>query len=185
MKEIIIDGVNVAECEYYKGKCMEYTHYCQIGCKECTDIGIKLCHYKQTERFKAQIARLEQENEKLKKQVENFKKMFEEQFEYKEINLKKIEKLKEELAILQQENEDIAEARMEICNQCGEKDDYNIPCKMIRDLDYGLTVTIEERDRYKQTLEEIRDIADKVCISGCKCIDKRNILNKVNDLLGE
>lgn len=63
---VIIDGVNVAGCEYYKGKCMEYTHYCQIGCKECTDIGTKLCHYKQTERFKAKIARLEQENKALK-----------------------------------------------------------------------------------------------------------------------
>lgn len=67
-EEIIIDGVNVAGCKYYKGKCMGYTHYCQIGCKECTDIGIKLCHYKQTERFKAKIARLEQENEKLKEE---------------------------------------------------------------------------------------------------------------------
>jgi hypothetical protein len=65
-EEIIIDGVNVVGCEYYKGKCMEYTHYCQIGCKECTDIGIKLCHYKQTERFKAKITRLEQENKELK-----------------------------------------------------------------------------------------------------------------------
>ena len=65
-EEIIIDGVDVAGCEYYKGKCMEYTHYCQIGCKECTDIGTKLCHYKQTERFKAKIARLEQENKILR-----------------------------------------------------------------------------------------------------------------------
>lgn len=41
--------------------------------------------------------KLHTENEKLKEEVENFKKMFEEQFEYKEINLKKIEKLKEEI----------------------------------------------------------------------------------------
>lgn len=68
-EEIIIDGVNVRGCEYYKGKCMEYTHYCQIGCKECTDIGTKLCHYKQTEKFKAKIARLEQENKELKDKI--------------------------------------------------------------------------------------------------------------------
>lgn len=73
MEEIIIDGVNVAGCKYYKGKCMEYTHYCQIGCKECTDIGIKLCHYKQTEIFKAKIERLEQENAELKAENERLK----------------------------------------------------------------------------------------------------------------
>ena len=72
-EEIIINGVDVRGCEYYKGKCMEYTHYCQIGCKECTDIGTKLCHYKQTEKFKAKIARLEQENKELKKDVQLFK----------------------------------------------------------------------------------------------------------------
>lgn len=80
-EEIIIDGVDVAGCEYYKGKCMEYTHYCQIGCKECTDIGTKLCHYKQTERFKAKIESLEQENRELKayKDVnEDFKKAWDE-----------------------------------------------------------------------------------------------------------
>lgn len=76
-EEIIIDGVNVAGCEYYKGKCMEYTNYCQIGCKECTDIGTKLCHYKQTERFKAKIARLEQENEKYKNTINYVKEVCE------------------------------------------------------------------------------------------------------------
>jgi len=73
MSEIIIDGVDVRGCEYYKGKCMEYTHYCQIGCKECTDIGTKLCHYKQTEKFKAKIARLEQENKQMKSALEEIK----------------------------------------------------------------------------------------------------------------
>ena len=76
-EEIIIDGVDVRGCEYYKGKCMEYTHYCQIGCKECTDIGTKLCHYKQTEKFKAKIARLEQENKELKEWKDKVVKLFE------------------------------------------------------------------------------------------------------------
>ena len=95
-EKIIIDGVNVAGCVYYKGKCMEYTHYCQIGCKECTDIGIKLCHYKQTERFKAKIDRLEQENKDLKKQIESYKSLItvggKQQYEY----LQKIDKLEQE-----------------------------------------------------------------------------------------
>lgn len=83
MSGIIIDGVNVAECEYYKGKCMEYMHYCQIGCKECTDIGTKLCHYKQTERFKAKIARLEQENKELKEENFNWEQINKLQEKYK------------------------------------------------------------------------------------------------------
>ena len=69
-EKIIIDGVNVAGCEYYKGKCMGYTHYCKIGCKECTDIGIKLCPYKKIEIFKANILRLEKENARLKEEIE-------------------------------------------------------------------------------------------------------------------
>lgn len=56
--------------------------------------------------------------------------------------------------------EEIAKATMEICNQCGEKDDYNIPCKQIRDLDYGLQLEIEENDKLKQTLTEIKEIAE-------------------------
>ena len=57
--------------------------------------------------------------------------------------------------------EEIAKATMEICNQCGEKDDYNIPCKQIRDLDYGLQLEIEENDKLKQTLTEIEKLAIK------------------------
>ena len=107
-EEIIIDGVDVAGCEYYKGKCMEYTHYCQIGCKECTDIGIKLCHYKQTERFKAKITRLEQENKELKKQIESDKGLItvggKQQYEY----LQKIDEL-------EQENKELKELNKKIC----------------------------------------------------------------------
>lgn len=72
------------------------------------------------------------------------------------------EELKNKIEIMEQKQEDIAEARMEICNQCGEKTDYNIPCKMIRDLDYGLQIEIEENEKYKQTLEEIREILQNI-----------------------
>ena len=90
-KEIIIDGVNVAECGFFH----ENTGTeCHIALAFSEDYGtcwhceqIEDCYFKQ-------LKRLAKENEELKKQVETFKKMFEEQFEYKEINLKKLEKIK-------------------------------------------------------------------------------------------
>ena len=62
--------------------------------------------------------------------------------------------------------EEVAKARIEICNQCGEKDDYNIPCKQIRDLDYGLQLEIEENDRLKQALTEIKEIVGIGLVDG-------------------
>lgn len=61
--------------------------------------------------------------------------------------------LKAENERLKKEFEDIAEARIEMCNQCGRRDDYNIPCKQIRDLDYDLQLEIEENEKLKQTIE--------------------------------
>ena len=51
---------------------------------------------------------------------------------------------------------------MQLCNECGERDDYNIPCKMIRDLDYGLQKEIEENDRYRKALEEIWGLTQSI-----------------------
>lgn len=65
-------------------------------------------------------------------------------------------KLKTENEELKEEN---AKARMEICNQCSERDDYDIPCKQIRDLDYGLQLELEENEKLKQVLQEIKEIA--------------------------
>lgn len=41
----------------------------------------------------------------------------------------------------------------------------------------------KEADNYKQALEEIREIANKACTSGCRCIDKTDILIKINEVL--
>lgn len=73
--EKIIDGVNVARCKYYKGNCMEYKHYCQIGCKECTDIETKLCHYKQVEKFRVIIRQIKAENGKLQQKLKKIKEL--------------------------------------------------------------------------------------------------------------
>ena len=58
-EEIIIDGVNVAECEfYYEGECCQTNYKNEIFTKRCK-CSDKLCYYKQ-------LKRLEQENKKLK-----------------------------------------------------------------------------------------------------------------------
>lgn len=127
-EEIIIDGVDVAGCISFD-----------------KNNGYNICCYDDTREDKIPFANFCEENKNC--YYKQLKRLEKENKELKEIN---------EALIL--EAEDVAEARMEICNQCGNRDDYNIPCKMIRDLDYGLTVTVEERDKYEHALEEIREI---------------------------
>ena len=69
-KEIIIDGVNVAECCYYEDR-YDTGKWCDVTCTEesapafrCENI--KDCYFKQ-------LKRLEQENEELKSRNENLK----------------------------------------------------------------------------------------------------------------
>ena len=75
---------------------------------------------------------------------------------------KQTEILTKELAHKTQECEELKEENqkleMQLCNNCGERDDYNIPCKMIRDLDYGLQKEIEENDRYHKANQEIEEV---------------------------
>ena len=129
-KQIIIDGVDVSECE-----CLKYD---KIGCSvdDCYCLGND-CYYKQ-------LARKTQENEQL-----------------------------------QEENEKL---RMELCNQCGEKDDYNIPCRTIRELDYGLQKQIEENDCYRKTLKKIERYCEeqnlKYDTTACMILD---IINKAKE----
>ena len=63
----------------------------------------------------------------------------------------------EEVKRCQEQNQKL---QLQLCNECGERDDYNIPCKMIRDLDYGLQKEIEENDRYRKAFEEIEEIVN-------------------------
>lgn len=71
---------------------------------------------------------------------------------------KQLARKTQECEVLQEQNQKL---QMQLCNECGERDDYNIPCKMIRDLDYWLQKEIEENDRYRKALEEIE--------KQCKC----------------
>ena len=69
-------------------------------------------------------------------------------------DFKQLARKTQECEVLQEQNQKL---QMQLCNECGERDDYNIPCKMIRDLDYGLQKEIEENDRYRKALEEIEE----------------------------
>ena len=57
-KEIIIDGVNVAECEFLRKCVIPDNEGCAIDDSLCCDVGN--CYFKQ-------LQRLKQENEELKK----------------------------------------------------------------------------------------------------------------------
>ena len=113
--------------------------------------------------------RLYKEYKAKEQECERLKEYFEIAKEASNCNLKALgemtewaDKLDEENDQLKAENdelkEEIAKVRMEICNECGERTDYNIPCKQIRDLDYGLQLEIEENNKLKQTLTEIKEI---------------------------
>lgn len=70
---------------------------------------------------------------------------------------KQLARKTQECEELKEENQQL---RMHFCNDCGEKDDYNIPCKIIRDLDYELQKEIEENNLYHKARDEIK----KVCL---------------------
>ena len=70
---------------------------------------------------------------------------------------KQLARKTQECEELKEENQKL---EMQLCNECGERDDYNIPCKMIRDLDYGLQMELEENACYRKAFEEI----EKVCL---------------------
>ena len=87
---------------------------------------------------------LREENEELRKELQE--------------STVKNRNLKQECEELTKNND---EPRMRLCNECGEKDDYNIPCKMIRDLDYDLQKALEENERYRKALVEIEELANE------------------------
>lgn len=73
MKEIIIDDVNVAECGYF----CEFDKECSI-CGMGTDGEDTFCKYckDNSNCYFKQLKRLEQENEKLKQQIDQWKSAF-------------------------------------------------------------------------------------------------------------
>ncbi len=68
--------------------------------------------------------------------------------------------LHSEIKQLEQENAELKEENYQLqkdCQICENFIDF-IPCKPIRDMDYDLQKVISQRDKYYQTLQEIKEI---------------------------
>jgi predicted RNase H-like nuclease (RuvC/YqgF family) len=70
MKEIIIDGVNVAGCEFYEPKAQVMTCHEESITKRCDKTN---CYYKQLQRLKQENAELKAYNERLKEEIKMYK----------------------------------------------------------------------------------------------------------------
>lgn len=121
----------------------------------------------QNEGLKKQNAELQRENAILKE--ENYNKLIaweelqadNEQLKKDKIGLhSEIKQLEQEIAELKAENERLKEENYQLqkdCQICENFIDF-IPCKPIRDMDYDLQKVINQRDKYIQTLQEIKAI---------------------------
>ena len=81
----------------------------------------------------------------------------------KELQKAVIEEFLKEIAELKAENERLKEENYQLqkdCQICENFIDF-IPCKPIRDMDYDLQKVINQRDNYYQTLQEIKEIAER------------------------
>lgn len=87
-KEIIIDGVDVAKCEFLRNCIIPDNYGCKIDDSLCCDVDN--CYYKQ-------LKRLEQQNEKLKKEVKQIGSDFIKKGDYVRELEQENERLKEEL----------------------------------------------------------------------------------------
>lgn len=125
------------KCGYYSdGECS----ICGMGmsgedtfCRLCKDNSN--CYYKQ-------LIKLKEENIKLNAIIDSYQ--------------PRLQALKDENERLKEENYQLQKD----CQICENFIDF-IPCKPIRDMDYDLQKVISQRDNYYQTLQEIKEIAER------------------------
>ena len=175
-EEIIIDGVNVAECNAYKeGHCLDKTAILLCDTNKCSNYND--CYYKQLQRLEEKYntlvnkffnletdkAHLKQENFELKESL----KVFNRPDVNRVLTLYKvgdIDLLEKKCDSLEQENKKLKEKSKQYREwldraESGERDEIDIG------------------NNYRKALEEIRDLINKN--------DKRNLLNNIENKINE
>ena len=163
-EQIIIDGVNIAECEYHydihktmlvDGNIKTFKNYCQINNDGCYGIN---CYFKQ-------LARKEQECEQLNKRASS---------------------LGEIADNLQQRNHHLTQECEELKEKIRIKDDEN------SNLNKKYRQEQAEKFSYRKALEEIEEVIKTPCTEDCvyyelsRCYDciKTSILDIINRAKG-
>ena len=162
-KQIMIDGVDVSGCKHYKNRtciadyCLTDMPFGEAKCELNSN-----CYYKQ-------LKRKEQECKKLKEYFETAK-------EASNCNLKALGEMTEWADKLDEENDQLKAERDELKKQaCGLRPElkyiidktcskYNINSKYYHE---KIVEIINNLDKLKQTLTEIKEIAEKFCSESC------------------
>ena len=142
------------------------TKYCIL---ENDGVGLCVCKHRPCE----QLQRLEQENEELKADIISHTMCITCERELQNCNLQvENERLKAENEQLKKQYNCYA------CDSCGGKEDY---INMKRHTENAIKTV----HKYRQALQEIREIADIIANANCNyVIEAGNIIEKINEVIG-
>lgn len=172
----IIDKVNVKECKYYcNGKCERYEEFVEADyadysvkciCEKENDLGTyDICDYQQLKRKEQECEELNAENIYLKDRVGKLKRAILRRNE-------QLDQLKAENEELKKEREKKRDHYFIISNENARLEDEKAR------LGYGLNCKIE---KLKQTLTEIKEIAEPYYTLGSNDAPVVHILQKINE----
>ena len=196
----IIDGVDVSGCEQRSdthntlladGTIKNFSNYCYITNDGCYGVN---CYYKQLQRAKAEI-------EELKKQVKNNETAYHIELgtynmecgnllEENKNLIEENERLKEELRTEKIYSSQIEELEESLQHAKTENKELSESIKRLKNMAKAAALG---REKYRQTLQEIRDIAREWLNNDWSCFHCRsnmddklqNILDKINEVIGE
>lgn len=208
MSEIIIDGCNVAECEFYKvmEDCDGIHDICELYDEYCNTK--KNCYFKQLQRAKAELEQYKKdikdgvgciqckeklENCALKLELEQYKKSTQATYDYLEIERNR---LVSETKILKADIEELKESNdsydIDVRALLSEKDKLKAENeKLKKEINlYNCSANCykyKESEKYRKALEEIKKIAElEVIIFDNKPLFPTNIqriIDKINEVL--